>query len=227
LAEKRITFEGHSPEVKIRIRGKQENSTAKRVFLLSPANSSGIRAKMLFDANSQFDLAQRLRNGSAPLGEVFSFISGLYFRGKLAYAEKFKNPPPGVAGVHIITAAAGLLVPEEPMTLQKLQSICGTSVDPENPAYRGPLDRDAFRLHEALEPDAQVILLGSIATPKYVLPLLEVFGDRLLFPSDFVGRGDMSRGGLLLRSCSSNSPLKYVAVFGAVRRGPRPHKLKS
>jgi len=181
---------------------------------------------MLFNANSQFELAQRLRNGSVPLGEVFSFISGLYFRGKLAYAENFKNPPPGVAGVHIITAAAGLLVPEEPMTLQRLQSICGTSVDPDNPAYRGPLDRDAFRLREALEPDTQVILLGSIATPKYVLPLLEIVGERLLFPSDFVGRGDMSRGGLLLRSCSSNSPLEYAAVLGAVRHGRRPHKIK-
>lgn len=182
---------------------------------------------MLFSPNSQFDLAQRLRYGTVPLGEIFSFISGLYFRGKLAYAEKFKNPPLGIVGVHIITAAAGLLVPEELMTLQKLQSTRGTSVDPENPAYREPLDRDASRLREALEPDAQVILLGSIATPKYVLPLLEVFGNRLLFPSDFVGRGDMSRGGLLLRSCSSNSPLEYVAVLGAVRRGPRPHKLKS
>src|ERR1700682_5150905 len=94
LAEKRITFEGHSPEVKIRIRGKRENSKTRKVFLLSPANSSGIRAGMLFNANSQFELAQRLRNGSVPLGEVFSFISGLYFRSKLAYAEQFKNPPP-------------------------------------------------------------------------------------------------------------------------------------
>jgi len=178
---------------------------------------------MLFSANSQFDLAQCLRNGTVPLGEIFSFISGLYFRGKLAYAEKFKNPPLGIAGVHIITPAAGLLLPEEPMTLQKLQAICGTSVDPENPTYRGPLDRDAFRLREALDPDAQVILLGSIATPKYVLPLLEIFGDRLLFPSDFVGLGDMSRGGLLLRSCSSNSPLEYATVLGAVRGG-RPKK---
>ena len=194
---------------------------------MSPANSSGIRARMLFSADSQFELANRLRNDSVPLGEVFSFISGLYFRGKLAYAEQFKDPPAGIAGVHIITAAAGLLLPEQPMTVDKLQSICGTSVDPENPTYREPLDRDAFRLREALEPGAQVILLGSIATPKYVLPLLEVFGDRLLFPSDFVGRGDMSRGGLLLRSCSSNSPLEYAPVLGSVRRGRRPHKLKA
>ena len=178
---------------------------------------------MLFSGNSQFDLAQRLRNGSVPLGEAFSFISGLYFRGKLAYAEKFKNPPAGIAGVHIITAAGGLLLPEEPMTLDRLRSICGTSIDPENPAYRVPLDRDAFRLREALEPDAQVILLGSIATPKYVLPLLDIFRDRLLFPSDFVGRGDMSRGGLLLRACSLNSPLEYATVLGTVRRG-RPKK---
>jgi hypothetical protein len=181
---------------------------------------------MLFSPNAQFDLAQRLRNSSVPLGEVFSFISGLYFRGKLAYAERFKNPAPGIAGVHIITATSGLLLPEEPMTLATLKSISASQVDPENPEYRRPLDRDAFRLRELLEPDTQVVLLGSIAAEKYVLPLLEAFGKRLLFPKDFVGRGDMSRGGLLLRCCSAGSSLGYVPVLGTTRRGRRPPKLK-
>lgn len=180
---------------------------------------------MLFSPKAQFDLAHRLRNGGVSLGEVFSFISGLYFRGKLAYAERFKNPPLGIAGVHIITAAAGLVLPEEPMTLERVQSISCTDVEAHNPEYRNPLDRDAFRLRQTLEPDTQIVLLGSIATSKYVVPLLEVFGERLLFPKDFVGRGDMSRGGLLLRCCSSGSPLEHVQVLGATRRGRRPPRL--
>lgn len=181
---------------------------------------------MLFSPNARFDIARRLRNSSAPLGEVFSFISGLYFRGKLAYAQKFKNPPPGVPGVHIITPAAGLLLPEDPITLAKLRSISASNVDAANLEYRRPLDRDAIRLRDLLEPETQVVLLGSIATEKYARPLLEVFGERLLFPRDFVGRGDMSRGGLLLRCCSVGSPLEYVPVLGATRRGQRPPKLK-
>jgi len=195
--------------------------------LLSPANSSGIRARMLFSPNAQFDLAHRLRNSGVPLGEAFSFISGLYFRGKLAYAENFKNPPPGVAGVHIITAAAGLLLPEELMTLPRLKSISATRVDPDNPDYRKPLDRDARSLREIVDSNTQLVLLGSIATPKYVQPLLEIFGERLLFPKDFVGRGDMSRGSLLLRCCSLESPLEYEPVLGATRSGRRPAKLKA
>ena len=180
---------------------------------------------MLFSPNAQFDLADRLRNSRVPLGEVFSFISGLYFRGKLAYAERFKNPPPGVAGVYIITATSGLFLPEEPMTLATLKSISASQVNAGNPEYRRPLGRDAFRLRELLEPETEVVLLGSIATEKYAQPLLEVFGERLLFPRDFVGRGDMSRGGLLLRCCSAGSPLEYVPVLGATRRGRRPPKL--
>lgn len=226
MTEKRLTFEGHSPEPKTPAHVKRGNFEPRRIFLLSPANSGGIRAKMLFSANAQFDLAQRLRNSSVPLWEVFTFISGLYFRGKLVYAERFKNPPPGVPGVHIITPAAGLLLPEEPMTLVRLRSISSSNVDAENPAYRKPLDRDVVRLRELLGRDTQVILLGSIATQKYALPLLEVFGERLLFPADFVGRGDMSRGSLLLRCSSLGSPLEYEPVLGAKRRGRRPPKLR-
>lgn len=69
------------------------------------------------------------------------------------------------------------------------------------------------------------MLLGSIATDKYCGVLLEVFGPRLRFPAEFVGRGDMSRGGLLLRAARSGTELRYVRVLDAVRRGPRPARL--
>ncbi len=205
----------------------ERNLQPKRIFLLSPANASGVRAKMLFRSDAEFDLAERLRHPGAPLGEVYSFISGLYFRGKLAYAERFANPSAGVAGVHIITAGAGLMAPDFRVTLDELQRISATAVDHRNHEYRRHLDRDAYRLETLLESETEVVLLGSIATPKYVEPLLEVFGERLVFPREFVGRGDMSRGGLLLRCCSTGLPLEYVPVRGATRHGPRPPKLSS
>ena len=64
----------------------------------------------------------------------------------------------------------------------------------------GPLPRIS-------DPDCGVVLLGSIASPKYVDVLQDIFGARLLFPADFVGRGDMSRGGLMLRSVSAAEEL--------------------
>jgi hypothetical protein len=70
-----------------------------------------------------------------------------------------------------------------------------------------------------------VVLLGSIASKKYVAVLGAVFGDRLLFPSDFVGRGDMSRGGLLLRAARAGAELAYEPVLGAQRHGKRPPRL--
>ena len=63
-----------------------------------------------------------------------------------------------------------------------------------------------------------------------VFPLLflelEHFGQRLCFPADFVGRGDMSRGGLLLRCAVDRCELTYISVAGAVRKGKRPPKLE-
>src|SRR6185369_11016919 len=85
--------------------------------------------------------------------------------------------------------------------------------------------RDARLLEQNAGPACQYLLLGSIATEKYAEPLINVFGDRLLFPVEFVGRGDMSRGGLMLRRAGSGEPLSYVSLRGAVRRGRRPAKL--
>jgi hypothetical protein len=69
------------------------------------------------------------------------------------------------------------------------------------------------------------VLLGSVANAKYTTPLLEVFAERLRFPSDFVGRGDMSRGGLMLRRVRENLELPYAPVSGSILHGKRPSKL--
>ena len=155
----------------------------------------------------------------APLGEAFSFVSGLYFRGKLAYATRFAP-----AASFVITSCAGLLPPATRVRREDLQRFSTVDISLSEPAYRKPFARDARRLLRE-RPEVTVVLLGSVATDKYCGVLLEVFGDRLLFPSEFVGRGDMSRGGLLLRAARAGRELDYVPVASAVRHGPRPAKL--
>ena len=167
-------------------------------FFFRQQNIAGIRGLRLMSGSTQSDLATRLQSEGAPLGEVFSFISGLYFRGKLAYSQKFAKVTDDVRPGYVITASAGLIPCDRPVTLQQLHEICAGEVDITNDKYRGPLDRDANELSDRVGTDCQIVLLGSIATPKYVQPLLDVFGERLLFPAEFVGRGDMSRGGLML-----------------------------
>jgi len=202
-----------------------------RVFLLSPANCSGPRAKIVLSERAQFDLAVRLRGPQGvAMGEVFAFISGLYFKGKLAYALAFARPPePGAdltgSGVLVITPTAGLRPAETAVTADALRTFAGVDIAANDPRYRRPLLASARALADEIGPDCDVVLLGSIASGKYVEVLTEVFGDRLRFPIDFVGRGDMSRGGLLLRCARSGEELPYVPVQGAVRHGPRPPKL--
>ncbi len=185
------------------------------MFLLSPANTGGKRCKMLFRQQAEFDIAVRLRQGTATIGEVYTFISGLYFRGKMAYISTFGQ------GL-VIVPGLGLLPPQEPVTAEQLRGIACIDVHENNEAYSAPLQRDATLLAEMAD---EFVLLGSIATEKYTRPLLELFGQRLLFPAEFVGRGDMSRGGLMLRAARSGAELTYVPVQGAVRHGRRPPKL--
>jgi len=196
-----------------------------RVFLLSPANTGGLRAKMLLSETAGFELARRLRDSGAPLGEIYSFMSSLYFRGKVAYAQAFCMPPPGVPNAVVITPGFGLVPLETCLSTDQLRAIARVPVDEDNLSFREPLNRDAKLLDEYAGPACQFVLLGSIATEKYVTPLLEIFGERLVFPAEFVGRGDMSRGGLMLRAARSGTELTYVPVRGAVRHGPRPAKL--
>ncbi|HKD19478.1 MAG TPA: hypothetical protein VKG23_16615 [Thermoanaerobaculia bacterium] len=193
----------------------------RRVFLLSPASTTGKRAQILLREEARFELALAVRSREgAPLGEVFAFLSGLYFRGKLAYATRFA---PGAA--YVITASSGLVPPDARVRHGDLRRHARVPIDASADAFRRPLERDARRLRSQLDPDGEVVLLGSIATDKYVATLLEAFGPRLLFPPDFVGRGDMSRGGLLLRAARAGRELTYAPVAGAVRHGKRPPKL--
>jgi len=198
----------------------------QRIFLLSPASCSGERARIVLRREASFDLALRLRRPEgAPIGEVFSFLSGLYFRGKSTYAQAFARAPEGMAGAFVITAGEGLLPLSEPATAKRLRRWSRVDIHVAERRYRRPLERDARALAERLAPDAEVVLLGSIATGKYVDILGAVFGSRLLFPPDFVGRGDMSRGGLMLRCAREGRELTYAPIEGAQRHGRRPPKL--
>jgi hypothetical protein len=209
----------------------ERSRVVNRIFLLSPANCGGTRARQVLSPNARFGLAEQLRSREgAPLGDVFAFVSGLYFRGKLTYARRFASvPEPGNSvvgdGIHIITSNAGLRSPDTRVTLPALRAFASGEVHPANVRYRRPLERSATALFREIGPECDVVLLGSIASPKYVEVLLAIFGERLRFPVDFVGRGDMSRGGLLLRCAAEGRELEYAPVGGAVLHGARPPKL--
>jgi hypothetical protein len=203
-----------------------EQIKPNRIFLLSPAYAGGERARMILSERAQFDLARRLRSRErATLGEVFAFLSGLYFRGKLAYANAFARTAEGICGVLVITPTRGLVDAATRVSLRDLREFAEVDIHESDPRYREPLARDAKRLAKKLSAECEVVLLGSIATAKYVDVLLENFQHRLRFPADFVGRGDMSRGGLLLRCAVDKTELTYISVMGAVRSGKRPPKL--
>jgi len=179
---------------------------------------------MLINERAEFELAARLRDGGATLGEIFTFLSGLYFRGKIAYALAFARPPKGWPGAFVITTNRGLLPPNTPLTLSELRQLGTVGIEATEPRYSEPLRRDAA--HLAALSSCEIVLLGSVASGKYVDPLLPLLGERLRFPAEFVGRGDMSRGGLMLRRAASGEELNYITVAGATRRGTRPPKLE-
>jgi len=194
-----------------------------RVFLLSPARCDGKRAKMLLNPTATFELARKIRApGGAPIGEVFSFLSGLYFRGKLAYATAFGEP----VGGFVITTDRGLVTADTLVTRDDLLAFSNVDLATAGERYVAPLRKHAEELAGRIEGDSLVVLLGSIATGKYCDTLTAVFGRRLVFPSTFVGRGDMSRGGLLLRHARDGRELEYEPVVGAIRHGKRPPKLE-
>src|SRR5689334_14034911 len=163
-----------------------------RIFLLSPARCDGERAKLILNPRAEFPLARALREqGGVELGEVFSFLSGLYFRGKLAYARAFARAPEAHSGTLVITTERGLVPPTTRITRDDLCAFADVDIGGGDERYLGPLRRDVQRLATDL-PDAEVVLLGSIATGKYVDTLVDALGERVVFPREFVGRGDMS-----------------------------------
>jgi hypothetical protein len=194
----------------------------RRIFLLSPAKVSGVRAGLLLNPRAPFALARQFREQGLPLADIFTFASGLYFRGKITYARKFARK--GEA-IRVITSNAGLLDPLTHFTPDGLRTFGAVDISEHDPRYHEPLRRDADALARDLTKDGMAILLGSIATAKYRDVLLAAFGERLMFPSDFVGRGDMSRGGLLLRAARDGTELRYISVQGAIFKGKRAPRI--
>jgi hypothetical protein len=191
-----------------------------RFFLLSPANCRGLRARQVLSPKATFAVAARLRSQEGvPIGQLFAHMSGLYFRGKLTYALRFGH-------VFVITPDRGLMPADTPVTRDVLVRFGGADIHLENPSYRTSLETTARALAQHAAEDAEFVLLGSVASAKYVDILGAIFGSRLVFPSDFVGRGDMSRGGLLLRAAAAGQELRYEPVIGAIRHGARPPKLE-
>jgi hypothetical protein len=215
----------------------------EQVFLLSPAYCGGRRATFLLRSGSQLELAKRLLEGTLTLGEAFAFMSGLYFRGKLAYARHFSQvgqvgqlgqesftrptrPTRPTSPIYVITPTRGLQSPDVVISCELLREFAAVDVKADDARYRAPLDRDVQRLATILPAETRVVLLGSIATGKYVDALTAAFGHRLHYPSAFVGRGDMSRGGLMLRCVASGDELDYTPLAADVsRHGARPPKL--
>jgi hypothetical protein len=111
------------------------------------------------------------------------------------------------------------------MTLASFRALADVNIDVKNAAYRQPLERAAHALRVAVGAECDVVLLGSVASGKYVDLLLPIFGERLKFPIHFVGRGDMSRGGLMLRCVEAGFELEYIPIKGATRHGQRPPRL--
>jgi hypothetical protein len=207
-------------------RAEMESAIRHRIFLLSPAYAGGERARMILRDQARFPLARKLRGKrGAPIADVFTFLSGLYFRGKIAYANVFARPARGTSGVLVITPTRGLIDARTRIHLDDLREFAEVDIHQDDPRYRMPIERDAQHLAAKLPPESDVVLLGSIATGKYVDVLLANFDKRLRFPADFVGRGDMSRGGLMLRCAADRQELSYIPVSGAVVNGKRPPKL--
>ena len=190
-----------------------------RAFFLSPANCRGRRAQQVLSPRASFDVAARLRSSAGvPIGDLFAHMSGLYFRGKLTYARRF-------GAAFVITPDRGLIPADSPITADVLAQFADAEIRLDNPGYRDPLERSARALRESAGDAVEYVLLGSVASEKYVQILAAIFGQRLLFPPSFVGRGDMSRGGLLLRAAAAGAELEYISVIGAARHGARPPKL--
>ena len=193
------------------------------VFLLSPAFCGGRRAKSMLRPGATIDVARRLESGTLTLADAFTFCSGLYFRGKIAYARAFARTSDDA---FVITPTRGLQSPDAIVNAGLIHEFAAVDIASDDVRYREPLERDLRALEMRLPADGQVVLLGSIATGKYVDVLVERLGGRLRFPPSFIGRGDMSRGGLLLRQAASGVELEYAPLDPQTKRhGPRPPKL--
>ena len=179
-----------------------------RTFLLSPARCDGERAKLILNGQAEFPLARALREPEGvAIGEVFSFLSGLYFRGKLAYARAF-----GRAGVLVITTERGLVSPETRVTARDLCAFAEVDIAGGDERYLGPLRRDVDALTRALGERDEVV------GPRIEHRLMAEGAEG---PGRVRSRG--RRGGAA--PLREGRELEYIPVAGAVRHGVRPPKL--
>jgi hypothetical protein len=178
-----------------------------------------VRAGWILRPQARSELAERLRNPEgASLAEVFSFLSALYFRGKLAYARAFARPPVPSSGVLLITPTAGLMPDGALVRMSTLRGFSRVPISVKSRRYRSALLRDVKQLAREIGRDCEVVLLGSIATGKYLDILNQALGEQLRVPAEFVGLGDMSRGALLLRCVKEQQELNYITVAAAAER---------
>jgi hypothetical protein len=198
-----------------------------KLFLLSPATLNGLRAKQLMSVRAKFALAQRYQTeAGVEIADAFAFMSALYFRGKIAYARQFAVPSPiiGGDGIFIITSGYGLVPPDWRITEERMKRMRKIDIDVDARSYVKPLKEHAKLLKQALDQEgdaaAEVVLLGSIATGKYVDVLWPILGKRLRFPAAFAGLGDMARGGLMLRAARAGKELEYTTLDGNRKRPP-------
>src|SRR5678815_3668029 len=96
-----------------------------------------------------------------------------------------------------------------------------------NQTYRAALRRSARELVTQIGTECEIVLLGSVATGKYLDILAPIFGSRLRIPAEFVGLGDMSRGGLLLRCVRENRQLNYIDAASVTTPGPKRSRVIS
>lgn len=195
-----------------------------KIFLLSPASLNGERAKLLLSPTGRSETARQIRSPEgASLEEVFTFVSSLYFRGKMAYVRRFAAPPPGFpaeGSALVIAPGFGLVPPGWRIDRARAEVLRNTPIDLRCPEYVEPMRQHLRTLRENIPASTPVVLLGSVATGKYVDLLEPVFGQRLLFPRLFAGAGDMRRGSLMLRAARDGEELDYVTL-DAPRHGRR------
>src|SRR6267142_1093204 len=102
------------------------------VFLLSPANTSGLRARQLVSPRASFQAAELYRTpDGVPIAVAFAFMSALYFRGKIAYALHFAP----IDNIFVITAGFGLVSPDWRITPERMKTMSKTPIDSKKKSY--------------------------------------------------------------------------------------------
>jgi hypothetical protein len=177
-------------------------------FLLSPAHLGGARAARLTSLDARFAVAQSYRDGTLSIGEAFSWISALYFRAKLRYARHF-GARHGGGPAQVIAPGFGLVAEDWLLSGERFTRLCQVPVDTQDRRFRQPLEAACAGLARSLDRDDRIVFLGGLAGDRYLAVLAPALGPRLFVPIDFVGRGQMQRGSLLLQAIAENRELAY------------------